>query len=222
MPEGDNFDAVCWTTDGPAVGGYRAWLFGTNQATGHSGFASNAYLYTNSVAGPNELTKLEAQNLPECGSPSESGSGSGTFIGVDNTPNGDTITVPSNMAAAPWNFPTTSSHNLVDHVTWVPSPAGDGGETLQVYMTVQGENDARYDPNHAFAEAATDAHLSTSSPYWGTMQDQFICHAEVAATVDPNKPSWNLDDNRPDLGVWGDINAGCNPGGIINLEEGQV
>ena len=213
-PEHTRFDVSCWTT-GPNVDGYNAWLIGTSEATGDSGAASNAYLYTNSVAGPNEISALETQGVPECGS-GDTQSNSGSFTGVSNNPNNGTISVPSNIGAAPWNYSTSSQHDLVDHVAWTQNPSGNG-HTLQVYMTGKGKDDSRYDPNHAFAEAAADANLSPSSPLWGTLQDQFDCHAEVVATVDYGKPSWNLDDWRPDLGVAGDINAGCNPGGTTNL-----
>lgn len=46
----------------------------------------------------------------------------------------------------------------------------------------------------------------------GGMKDQFICHQQVVAVVEPNKPSWNIDEWRPDVSYLGTVNARCNPG----------
>jgi hypothetical protein len=44
------------------------------------------------------------------------------------------------------------------------------------------------------------------------MRDQYICHQQVVAIRAPNKPSWNLDEWRADVGYAATVNASCNPG----------
>jgi hypothetical protein len=45
------------------------------------------------------------------------------------------------------------------------------------------------------------------------MRDQFICHQQVVALRAPNKPTWNLDEWRPNVSYLQTVNASCNPGG---------
>lgn len=45
------------------------------------------------------------------------------------------------------------------------------------------------------------------------MRDQYICHRQIVALRAPNKPTWNLDEWRPDVGYWQTLNTSCNPGG---------
>lgn len=49
----------------------------------------------------------------------------------------------------------------------------------------------------------------------GGMRDQFICHQQVVALRAPNKPTWNLDEWRPDVSYVQTVNASCNPGGSV-------
>lgn len=44
------------------------------------------------------------------------------------------------------------------------------------------------------------------------MRAQFDCHWVFARLVDPNKASWNLEPNRPVVGVAEMIATRCNPG----------
>jgi Protein of unknown function (DUF2599) len=46
----------------------------------------------------------------------------------------------------------------------------------------------------------------------GGMRDQYICHQQVVAIRAPRKPTWNLDEWRPDISYLGTVNALCNPG----------
>jgi hypothetical protein len=71
-----------------------------------------------------------------------------------------------------------------------------------------------FNPTKAFNEVQRDANLPDDNPMTGTLEDQFICHAELAP---PNKSSWNLDTWRPDPGVAATMNDGCNPGGDIEI-----
>ncbi|MFB9240304.1 DUF2599 domain-containing protein [Massilia antarctica] len=46
----------------------------------------------------------------------------------------------------------------------------------------------------------------------GSVRNQFICHQQVVAVVQPNKASWNIDEWRRDVGYLATVNARCNPG----------
>jgi hypothetical protein len=45
------------------------------------------------------------------------------------------------------------------------------------------------------------------------MRDQYICHQQFVAIRCPNKPTWNLDEWRPDVGYWQTVNSSCNTDG---------
>lgn len=45
------------------------------------------------------------------------------------------------------------------------------------------------------------------------MRDQFICHQQIVALRAPRKPTWNLDEWRPNVGYLQTVNSQCNPGG---------
>ncbi|MDQ4500770.1 DUF2599 domain-containing protein [Sinomonas sp. ASV322] len=45
------------------------------------------------------------------------------------------------------------------------------------------------------------------------MRDQYICHQVFVGVRYPNKPTWNLDEWRPDVGWWETVSTQCNPGG---------
>ncbi len=47
----------------------------------------------------------------------------------------------------------------------------------------------------------------------GGMRDQLICHQQIVAIRSPRKPTWNLDEWRPDVSYTSTVNASCNPGG---------
>lgn len=54
-----------------------------------------------------------------------------------------------------------------------------------------------------------------SAPEAGTvgMRDQFVCHAEFA----PAKAAWFLEPDRPAVGYWETVRAGCNPGNLRDV-----
>ena len=47
------------------------------------------------------------------------------------------------------------------------------------------------------------------------MRDQYICHQQVVGIRAPNKPTWNLDEWRPNYSYLSTVNAQCNPGGPV-------
>lgn len=42
-------------------------------------------------------------------------------------------------------------------------------------------------------------------------RDQFYCHYDGVRLIEPNKPSWNLERSRPDVGYARTVAASCNP-----------
>ncbi|WP_245717191.1 DUF2599 domain-containing protein [Nocardia jejuensis] len=96
---------------------------------------------------------------------------------------------------------------LIDHTEWTDAI---DGRRLLVYPTQPG----RKDTFPTAGERAWQEVLS-SAPDADTpgMRDQFICHWEWARVVAPDKPSWNLEPWRPDVGYQATVNALCNPGG---------
>jgi Protein of unknown function (DUF2599) len=45
------------------------------------------------------------------------------------------------------------------------------------------------------------------------MRDQYICYVQIVSVYAPNKPTWNLDEWRPNVGYAQTVNSSCNPGG---------
>jgi hypothetical protein len=43
------------------------------------------------------------------------------------------------------------------------------------------------------------------------LRDQYICHQQFATFAEPDKPSWELELNRPDVGYLATVKALCNP-----------
>lgn len=96
---------------------------------------------------------------------------------------------------------------LIDHVTWTTNSAG---RQLRVYPTTAGRQDtfpaAR---DRAWHEVVADAPTADTPG----MRDQFYCHWDWARLVAPDKPSWDLEPWRPDVGYQATVAALCNPGG---------
>lgn len=47
----------------------------------------------------------------------------------------------------------------------------------------------------------------------GAMEDQFVCHQQIVAIRSPRKPTWNLDEWRPNVSYLDTVRASCNPSG---------
>jgi len=45
------------------------------------------------------------------------------------------------------------------------------------------------------------------------MRDQCICHVQIVSVRSSRKPTWNLDEWRPNVGYAQTVNSACNPGG---------
>lgn len=126
-----------------------------------------------------------------------------TACGTDTAaPPPRTTTTTSPSAADPYR-----NEPLIDHVTWNRT---DRGEQLQVIPTHAGRvgtfpaAEARAWSEVVAAEPSADA---------PNMRDQFFCHWVYARIAAPNKPSWNLEPWRPNIGYQATTEAACNPGG---------
>ncbi|MCM3895261.1 MULTISPECIES: DUF2599 domain-containing protein [Gordonia] len=95
----------------------------------------------------------------------------------------------------------------VDHVAWASTAVGP---SLQIYPTSDGRASIADDG----AEVAWREVLALA-PDADTpgMKAQFVCHWNFARAVDPNKPSWNLEPQRPVVDDSTMIATRCNPGG---------
>lgn len=94
----------------------------------------------------------------------------------------------------------------IDHVTWVQTAVGP---SLQIYPTPNGRQSASDDGAAvAWAEVVRLAPTANSPG----MQAQFDCHWTYARLVEPNKPSWNIEPDRPVVTEQEMVAARCNPG----------
>jgi hypothetical protein len=48
-------------------------------------------------------------------------------------------------------------------------------------------------------------------PARDSLRHQFICHQQFATIENPDKPTWDLEANRPDVGYLATVEAHCNP-----------
>jgi len=120
------------------------------------------------------------------------------------------ITATTTPASTVWSPPTKDPYPdspLIDHVEWITNSAG---RQLQIFPTAAGRHDffagAR---DRAWHEVL--AHAPTADT--PGMRDQLYCHWDWAPLVQPDKPTWDLEPWRPDVGYDATVQALCNPGG---------
>lgn len=95
----------------------------------------------------------------------------------------------------------------IDHVTWVDTAVGP---SLQIYPTPSGRASTSDD-----GAAVAWSEVLALAPGANTpgMQAQFDCHWDFARAVEPDKPSWNIEPDRPVVDRQQMIATRCNPGG---------
>ncbi|NED94984.1 DUF2599 domain-containing protein [Phytoactinopolyspora alkaliphila] len=93
----------------------------------------------------------------------------------------------------------------VENVEWVPDPHG---RRLAVYPTDHGRYQAPAGEWEAAWAEVTALEPDADHPH---MRDQFRCHVDFARIAEPDKPSWNLEMWRDDVGYFPTVMAGCNP-----------
>jgi len=142
------------------------------------------------------------------------GCGSDTPSPITSTTSApDTITLSTSApgrttpALAPPTVDPFAGQPLIERVEWTE---GQDGARLLVFPTRAGR-----DTTFPGAENRAWAEIRAHSPAAASpgMYDQFVCHWHWARLVQPDKPSWNLEPWRPDVGYEGTVAASCNPGG---------
>ena len=96
---------------------------------------------------------------------------------------------------------------LIDHTTWTTTTKG---QQLEVFSTHEGRVDTY---PAAGARAWSEIVATAPDADLPGMRDQFFCHWAYARIAEPDKPSWNLEPWRPDVGPQATMSASCNPGG---------
>lgn len=96
---------------------------------------------------------------------------------------------------------------LIDHLTWTEN---QDGRRLQVFPTEAGRYTKAVGTDELAWQEILDLDATADTP---GMRDQFVCHWVWARMVQPDKPSWNLEPWRPDVGYQAVVAANCNPGG---------
>ncbi|MGH1524723.1 DUF2599 domain-containing protein [Leifsonia sp. L25] len=92
--------------------------------------------------------------------------------------------------------------NLVDNAAW-------SGNTLMVYPSWYAR--AWGAPTMAGLAMWDEVVKRAPSANTGSMYNQFFCHWDFVRFRVPNKVSWNLDKNRPNVGYAATVAASCNP-----------
>ncbi|WP_342774305.1 DUF2599 domain-containing protein [Gordonia oryzae] len=146
----------------------------------------------------------------------ESSSATGSEPSTSPSPSAASPAASSPVASAPSSWieptasPTTDPVNLppyIDHVQWVQTQVGP---SLQIHPTSSGRKTTS--DNGADVAWAEVLALAPNADTAG-MRAQFDCHWTYARIVAPDKPSWNIEPDRPVVSQQEMINSMCNPGG---------
>ncbi|MFD9959478.1 DUF2599 domain-containing protein [Amycolatopsis sp. NPDC058986] len=100
---------------------------------------------------------------------------------------------------------TATGQAIVDHTEWLPDPKGP---RLAVFPTEYGRRQA---PASERLNAWNEVVKLAPAANHTNMRDQFLCHYDFARISEPDKPSWNLEQWRPDVGYTRTVLARCNP-----------
>lgn len=114
------------------------------------------------------------------------------------------VTVTSG-GPSPRTGDVTASGRYVERVKWIADP---NGRRLAVYPTDYARHDA---PSTEWPLAWAEVVSREPEVDHRRLRDQFRCHAEFTTIVEPDKPSWNLELWRPDVGYLDTVVARCNP-----------
>lgn len=121
------------------------------------------------------------------------------------------VTTTSTLSVAAASTPTTTSTPTlpppyVDHVTWVETAVGP---SLQIVPTPAGRR-----TENPTGDDIAWAEVLRMAPDADTpgMRAQFDCHWDFARLVEPDKPSWNIEPQRPVVTDDVMIQTRCNPG----------
>ncbi|MFD3701664.1 DUF2599 domain-containing protein [Nocardia sp. NPDC058658] len=118
-----------------------------------------------------------------------------------------TTRVPATIAPRTTPVDPYAGLPLIDHVTWTENV---DGPRLLVFPTQAGRKTAAPGTDELAWQEVRALDADADAP---GMRDQFLCHWVWARMVAPDKPSWNLEPWRPDVGYQATVSANCNPGG---------
>ncbi|MFC6010535.1 DUF2599 domain-containing protein [Nocardia lasii] len=129
----------------------------------------------------------------------------------------DPVAAPPSTTTTPWVPATIAPRTtpvdpyaglpLIDHLSWTENL---DGPRLLVYPTEAGRKTAATGTDELAWQEILALDPTADAP---GMRDQFVCHWVWARMVAPDKPSWNLEPWRPDVGYQAVVAANCNPGG---------
>jgi hypothetical protein len=100
---------------------------------------------------------------------------------------------------------------LIDHATWRYHSEGWTFEVTPTWW--QRANNGYWPAASGWDELYSRYRYSGLNTNLEGMRDQYICHVQIVSVRSPSKPTWNLDEWRPNVGYWQTINSSCNPGG---------
>ncbi|MBH0779185.1 DUF2599 domain-containing protein [Nocardia sp. NEAU-351] len=121
-----------------------------------------------------------------------------------------TVARSASALTTPAGLPTVDPYAglpLIERVEWTSNV---DGPRLLVFPTTAGRRTTTQGSDERAWQEVLALSADAESP---GMRDQFVCHWEWARLVQPNKPSWNLEPWRPDVGYQAVVAASCNPGG---------
>lgn len=95
----------------------------------------------------------------------------------------------------------------IEHVSWADTAVGP---SLQIYPTPNGRASIADDGAQVAWREVLALAPDADTP---GMKAQFVCHWDFARAVEPNKPSWNIEPQRPVVDDSTMIATRCNPGG---------
>ncbi|RBO93884.1 DUF2599 domain-containing protein [Nocardia puris] len=142
-----------------------------------------------------------------CGTGDENAAAPSTTVTTTTAP---TATAPTESATPVAAQPTVDPYAGVPLIEGVEWTDGVDGARLMVYPSQAGRR-----TTYPGSDERAWQEVLVLSPRASTpgMRDQFICHWDWARLAQPNKPSWNLEPWRPDVGYAATVQAACNPGG---------
>lgn len=133
-----------------------------------------------------------------------------TFYKID----GDTIIQVVNHQLSDVQYPVIADPTIygtyVQSAVWT---SGSRGWTLRVTPTPYARKLSSYQAGYyGWIELYNRMSYDGLDTNLSGMQDQYICHQEWATWWDPNKPTWNLDEWRANVGYARTVFYRCNPG----------
>nr|WP_245569651.1 DUF2599 domain-containing protein [Gordonia shandongensis] len=134
----------------------------------------------------------------------------------------DDVTAPTTRASASESVPPTSNPAAssatpsttpvlpppyIASLSWVQTEVGP---SLQIVPTRNGRDVSSPTAGDEAWREVLDREPGADTP---GMKEQFDCHWTFARLIDPEKPSWNLEPDRPVVSPDEMIATRCNPGG---------